>query len=258
MYCGKYDVNNDGQVIILNPNFTPDEINQFSNIIASYKQYYEQKLNINYNQTPVFVNTTPTSLNDAFLFVSFPTIMDIGWGQNGMSSFFDQEQQKRYKQFYAHELGHYYFGTYKDFNSELGDMMAEGFTEYISLKLTEEIEGKVFYKTILQEKINRLENFNPTPFSKVKSISDIENRQTYVYDYAPVIFIAVEKEIGKKKMWEWITNLLKTKTELTNYDFLMTTLKNTIKDDKKAEFISIAYFTNENSTKNALKQLKNN
>lgn len=255
LFCGNYDVVDDGNITILNPKFPEEKIKQFSNLISSYKKYYEQKLNIKFNQTPTFINTTPTSKKNGWLFVSYPTIMGIGWGKHGLAGIFEEKSQKFYKPLIAHELGHYYFGTIKVFNSELGDMMSEGFTEYMALKLTEENQTEKNYDEVIAKKVESLKDFKPNSFSMVKSITDISDRQTYVYDYAPIIFIAIEKEIGKKKMWEWLKNILETKTEFTNYDFLVSTLKNTLKNDKKTEVIINTYFSNVTSTENAIKRI---
>ena len=255
LYCGNYDVVDDGNIAILNPNFPDEKIKQFSILVSSYKKYYEQKLNIKFNQTPTFINTTPTSKKNGWLFVSYPTIMGIGWGRFGLAGIFEEKSQKFYKPLIAHELGHYYFGTVKVFNSELGDMMSEGFTEYMSLKLTEDIQEVTAYNEVLEKKYKYLKDFKPNPLSMIKSITDITDRETFVYDYAPIIFIAIEKEIGKKKMWEWLKNILETKVEFTNYDFLVSTLKNTLKNDKKLELIINDYFNNVNSTQNAIKKI---
>lgn len=255
LYCGNYDFIDDGNIAILNPKFPNEKIKQFSNLVSSYKKYYEEKLNIKFDQTPTFINTTPTSKKNGWLFVSYPTIMGIGWGKYGLAGIFEEKSQKFYKPMIAHELGHYYFGTVKVFNSELGDMMSEGFTEYMALKLTEENQTEKNYDEVIDKKVENLKDFKPNSFSMVKSVTDIANRQTYVYDYAPIIFIAIEKEIGKKKMWEWLRNILETKVEFTNYDFLVSTLKNTLKNDKKSELIINTYFNNVNSTENAIKTL---
>jgi hypothetical protein len=255
LFCGNYDFVDDGNIAILNPKFPQEKIDQFSNLVSSYKKYYEQKLNIKFNQTPIFINTTPTSIKNAWLFVSYPTIMGIGWGEYGLAGIFEEKSQKFYKPFIAHELGHYYFGTVKVFNSELGDMMSEGFTEYMALKLTEENQTEKNYDEVIAKKVENLKNFKPNSFSMVKSITDIADRETYVYYYTPIIFIAIEKEIGKNKMWEWLRNILETKVEFTNYEFLVSTLKNTLKNDKKAELIINEYFNNVNSTENAIKKI---
>jgi hypothetical protein len=257
MFSGKFDFVDDGNIILLNPTFSEQSINDFSKLVSQFKAYYEQKLHIKFSESPVFVNTTPTSINNGWLFVSYPTIMGIGWGNNGLGALFIKEEQDSYKQYIAHELGHYYFGTYKVPNSELGDMISEGFAEYLSLKLVEELQGKPFYDKKLEKKFEYLKDFKSLPISQIKSVSDIEDRQTFVYDYAPMIFISIEKEIGMKKMWEWISNILKTETEFTNYNFLISTLQSTLKDKKKTQLIIDQYFSNEKSIENALNKVQN-
>jgi len=255
MFFGKYDFIDDGNLILLNPTFAKEDIDNFSQLVSKYKQYYENKLKIKFSEPPIFISTTPTAPKYGWLFVSYPTIMGIGYGNNGIGALFDKNNDW-YKQFIAHELGHYYFGTYKVLNSELGDMMSEGFTEYLSLKLIEELQGKDFYNKKIEEKFNFLDDFNTIPISKIKSISEIEDRQTFVYDYASMMFIAIEKEIGIKKMWEWIGVILNSKTEFTNYNFLLSTLQSTLKDEKQIQIIVEKYFNNENSTENIINKVR--
>jgi hypothetical protein len=255
LFCGIYDFINDGNIILLNSTFSKDDINDFSKLVSQYKKYYENKLKIKFSEPPVFVNTTPTAPKYSWLFVSYPTIMGIGYGNDGIGALFDKKE-KWYKQFIAHELGHFYFGTTKVLNSELGGMISEGFAEYLSFKLIEEFEGKEFYKEMLEEKFKQLSNFKTIPIAKIKSISEIENRQRFVYDYAPMMFIAIEKEIGVVKMWEWIGNILNTKTDFTNYEFLLSTLQNSVKDEKKIKTIIEHYFECNNSTENIVNKVK--
>jgi hypothetical protein len=257
LFCGNFDFVDDRNIIILNPQFSKDEIQQFSNWVSPFKKYYEQKLSIRSDQPPVFINTTPTAPNYGWLFVSYPTIMGIGYGRNGLGALFIEEHQRWYAHYIAHELVHYYFSTFKEFNSVLGDMISEGFAEYVSLKLVEDLLEIDLYNEKLEAKYRYLEDYETKPIAHIKSISDIEDRETFVYDYAPVIFLAIEKEIGKDKMWEWIKTILITDMELTNYDFLRLTLKSTLIDDEKFKLIEEEYFNNENSTENALKKLKN-
>jgi len=255
LFCGNFDFEDDGNIVILNPQFTKDEIQQLSNLVSSFKNYYEQKLDIKLEQSLVFVNTTPTAPKHGWLFVSSPTIMGIGEGKGGLSPLFEKEFQEWYKHHIAHELAHYYFTAFKKFNSILGDMLSEGLAEYISLKLVEDLFGTELYNAKLMAKIEWLEDFETNPLSSIKSITDIEDRETFVYDYAPVIFLAIEKEIGKDKMFEWIKTILKTETEFTNYEFLLSTLKNIVKDNKKIKSIENTYFKNEDSTENAINRL---
>ena len=57
-------------------------------------------------------------------------------------------------------------------------------------------------------------------------------------------------------MWEWIGNILNTKTDFTNYDYLLATLRNTLNDNKKTHEIIEKYFNNINSTENVLNKVK--
>ena len=178
--------------------------------------------------------------------------MSIGW-QNGLKNLLEPKYQNFYRPFIAHELGHFYFGTFKVFNSELGDMMSEGFAEYLALQLTKNIIGKDVYDDMIKKKIENLKDFKEVviPFSKIKSKSEYLNRQLYVYNYAPLIFVAIEKEIGEKQMWKWLNNILKTEATYTNYDFLTSTLKSTLKNEKLFENIKHSYFESDKSIDNA-------
>ncbi|MCC9044577.1 hypothetical protein LNQ81_18060 [Myroides sp. M-43] len=191
------------------------------------------------------------------MFVSYPSIYTIGWGDKGLKSLFNPKIQNWYRPFIAHELGHYYFGTYKVFNSELGDMMSEGFAEYLSWQLTKDVLGKEIYNGIVSKKITALDKFKEKiiPFSKIKSQQEYLNRELYVYYYAPLLFEAIQKEIGDKQMWNWLRMILMTETDFTNYTFLCSTLKETLKDDKKFEEIKEKYFEGENSIKNAVNRI---
>ena len=135
-------------------------------------------------------------------------------------------------------------------------MMSEGFAEYLSLKLVEELKGKKTYNQLLEEKFEVLKTFKTIPISKINSISDIKDKERFVYNYAPLMFIAIEQEIGKEKMWEWLKNILNTNTVFTNYDFLLSTLYKTVNNEKTILKIEDNYFNSEISLENIIYQLK--
>ncbi|MDM1502925.1 hypothetical protein HX071_12040 [Myroides marinus] len=257
LFIGDYKYSKFDKTYVLNPDIDDSKLKEFGDLIESFKSYYTSKLNIPFDQATVFINTTPTSKNNAWMFVTYPSIYTIGWGDNGLKSLFNPKIQDWYRPFMAHELGHYYFGTYKVFNSELGDMMSEGFAEYLSLQLTKELLGKDSYQKNMTKKINDLQQFKEEviPFGAVKSQKDYLNRELYVYYYAPLMFEAVQKEIGDKQMWKWLATILKTETTFTNYEFLCNTLKETIKDDKKFAEIKSKYFESNRSVDNAVEKI---
>ena len=256
LFCGNYDYSNIDETYILNSEFNDEQIKEFSSLINGYKKFYEAKLDIPYEQPPVFINTTPTSSYNSWMFVSYPTIMSIGW-KNGLKNIIDPEYQNFYRPSIAHELGHFYFGTYKTFNSELGDMMSEGFAEYLALQQTKNNIGQDIYELMLNKKIENLEYLKKkvVPFGKIKSHSEYLNRELYVYNYAPLIFTAIEKEIGEEQMWQWLKTLLKTETAYTNYDFLTSTLKATLHNDELFQNIKRSYFESKKSIENAEKRI---
>jgi len=257
LFCGNFDFSTVGDTYILNPSFTREQINDFSNLINSYKEFYTHKLDMPFDQAVTFIETTPTSRKDGWMFVSYPSIFNIGWGKMGLISLFDPKIQNWYRPFIAHELGHYYFGTYKVLNSELGDMMTEGFAEFLSFELTKEMMGTDVYDKKISDKIEALDDFTPIPMGKIKGESEYGNRELYVYYYAPIVFTAIKKEIGDEKMWKWLNTILTTETNFTNYDFLIQTLQTVVNDQKPIQIIEKQYLTSDNSLKNAIAKITN-
>jgi hypothetical protein len=254
LFCGNYDFDELDNTYLLNSGMSKKEIENFGKLINDYKAFYAKKLNIPFNQPVSFIQTTPISKKDSWMFVSYPAIYSIGWS-NGLKNIVDPKYQNFWRPYIAHELGHYYFGTLKVFNSELGDMMSEGFAELLSLQLTKDIMGEELYQQKMDKKIEHLKKFSPKPFGKIKSETEYENRQLYVYDYAPLIFTAIKEEIGEEKMWKWLMTILETETTFTNYDFLISTLQTTLNDKKLMELIEKQYLINDNSVKNAIDKI---
>lgn len=256
MFCGNYKIANVNGTYILNPSMSEKQIDIFGEVTNSYKNYYEQNLKIPYTQSITYIQTTPTSKYNAWMFVSYPTIVTIGHGKDGLLGFFDKKGGDWYKQYIAHELAHYYFGSIKRFNSSLGDMLNEGLSEYLSLKVTKNLISDSIYKNKIADKIKNLKKSTLRPFAKINSSSDYEDRNLYVYTYAPLIFLSVEKEIGDEKMWAWLRIIIETPTDFTDYNFLKTTLGAVLKDKTKYDLIISKYFETDNSIENMERQLR--
>jgi len=252
MFAGNYKMIAINGNYFLNPDMDDDQIKEFEAIIHTYKSYFEKNLIIPYKGNAVYIQTTPVAKNVSWLYASYPSIVNIGFGDAGMKTFFDKKKGDRFKPYFAHELGHYYFGTYRDFNSELGDMISEGFAEYLSLTITQKLISDSVYKKVIESKLQSLHNFNspPVPFAAVKSHNDYDNRDLYVYYYAPLIFTAIEKEIGEETMWKWLRSILQTPATFTNYNFLEQTLSRVLNDTAKFNLIRSKYFTADSVIKN--------
>ncbi len=252
LYAGNYKAKNVNGTYFLNPDMTDAQINEFGTMTNNFKKYYESKLHIPYKYNITYIQTTPVSKRNAWLFVSYPTIVNIGWGDYGMKGFFSKKTGDWFKPYMAHELGHYYFGTYKDFNSELGDVLGECGGEYLSMQITREFFKDSMYNAKIDEKIKSLKDFKPVPFAGIKNANDYGNRELYVYYYAPLIYTAIEKEIGMDNMWKWMHALLDTKADFTNFAYVEQTLSTTLNNDKQYQQIKAKYFTSDSSLNNAI------
>ena len=243
LYSGNFSFDKVDRTYILNSDLTKSQQTQFINLVELYKKFYERNLLIPYSVKTVFLQTTPTSQKNGFLFVSFPTIFRVGPRQLGLKRFFDARSGNFYKTYIAHELGHFYFGSVLKPNTVLGPMITEGFTEFLSLKLTKELISDSIYHQILSDKISALSTFTPLAFNRIESISDYGNRELYLYYYTPVILLAIEKELGEKTMWKWMQTILSSYQGLTDFRFLEKTLIDAIGDNELEKRIKEKYLS---------------
>ena len=246
LFAGDYEFSDKNGSYYLNSRLTEIQMSKLGELTASFEQYYQDKLSIPYGENVVYIHTTPTSKKDSWLFVSYPSIVAINHDKGGLSSLLDE----KFKPFIAHELAHYYFGDYRTFNSELGDMFHESFSEYLALKLTRQlIDNKTYFKNI-NEKLVQVEGKTFTAIKDINNTADYGNRNLYVYTYVPVIWLAIEKEIGEEKMWQWLHKMLTVKTEQTDYTFMIKTLASVI-ENEQLDFIEKTYLSHKNAVNNA-------
>jgi len=230
----------------LNPDADVQQLTGLNKTLHSYQRYFENKLTVPYKGSTTYIQTTPVSKNNSWLFASYPTIVKVGWDE-GMKSFASKEKGAGFLQYMAHELAHYYFGNVRSFNSATGDMISEGFAEFLSLHITRRLISDSLYQKSMQSKVRAMRNLVPVPVAKIRSKADYSNRELYVYYYAPLLFSAIEKEIGEEKMWEWMKSLLLSPTILTNYAFFEQTLKKVVNNKTTYDRLSDRYLNSDNS-----------
>jgi len=251
LFAGDYEVDEFKGNYYLNAGLLETQMKNLGETTSSYIEFLEAKLNLPYGENVVYIQTAPVTQRNSWMFVSYPSIFNIGHQDNSLSSIIGNDSVSWFRPFIAHELAHYYFGTYRSFNSELGDMLNESISEYLSLVITKQFISVEDYRKGIKRKLKQLEGETLTPMSDVKSSSDYGNRNDYVYTYAPVIWLAIEKEIGEEKMWLLLNKLLTTQTELTNYQFVIEALKGVVKDEQMFNYIESKYLTDKDAIKNA-------
>jgi hypothetical protein len=255
LYCGKFQAVELKNTWILNPDMNKAEQKDFLNVTNSFKSYYEKNLSIPFKGNMTFVQTTPVASPDthAFAFVVSPTILNVGIGKYGMQSMFDEVSGLNQKKTIAHELAHYYLGTTLHTNSAFGPVINEGFAEYLSLKAIKSTVGSKSFDELVKIKLNALKNRPFKPFSLIQSENDFQIREYYVYYYSPILFLAIEEEIGERQMWKWLKTIISSNPPFTNYAFLEETFKKSISDPIVAQKVINKYFTSDNALFNASK-----
>ncbi|HUC82374.1 MAG TPA: hypothetical protein VMR70_15820 [Flavisolibacter sp.] len=238
----------------LNPDAEDQQLAELENMLASYQKYLENKLGIPYKGKAVYIQTTPVSKNNSWLFASYPTIVKVGWDE-GMKSFANKSTGAGFLQFMAHELAHYYFGKVRPFNSEIGGLISEGFAEFLALRITKTLISESQYSEELKSKVRAMNNLNPVPMQKIRSEADYKNRELYLYYHAPLVFLAIEKEIGEEKTWAWLKSLLLSPAVKTDYTFFEQTLKKVVNDKTKFDALREKYLSSDQAFKNAVSTL---
>lgn len=254
MYCGKFKTAENKGIWLLNSDMKKGDEQKLFDIADAYQSYYSEQMGIPFKGSHTFVQTTPVTdpQEKAFAFYASPTTINVGVGKFGLASMFDKDNSIKSKKMMAHELAHYYFGTLLKSNVEFGHVIEEGFAEYLALTLTKSKEGEGVYRELLQDKINSLEHLsNYKPLAQVATEHDYGNREYYLYYYTPVLLVAIEKEIGKENMWNWLKRMVTTKPERTNYDFILNSFKQAVPDASLQEKVVGKYFSSANALENA-------
>lgn len=255
LFAGNFSTNEHRNTVFINPSIDKREMDSISRLIGDIKNFLEEVIRIKYEYKINFLQTSPTSKDNSWMFMSYPTIVDvspINLANNGVFQYWDNQ----YKKFLAHELAHYYFGFHKTFNTKLGDIMMEGFPEYLSFRFIRQSYSDSLYSIYLDRKIKTLQFSSLTPISTLHTFLGSYNREIYAYHYFPIILLAIEKEIGEKKMDKWMTKILSSKSHITDFNFLAETLSMALFIEKLYNRMSEKYFFSKNAAQNAIEKLK--
>ena len=244
LMCGDYNFLENQGTYLLNPKGEKNYERELFALINDYKDYYAKKLNIPYKSAISIIEATPVAKEYGFMFVAFPSIINVSDRPGGYAYFISQDGL-RGRRFLAHEVAHYYIGHVLKTNSGFGAVIDEGFSEYLSWKAIRELQGDSMYRSVLEEKYRPISSFHAMPMSQVIRPGDFGSRELYTYYYSPLVFVAIEQIIGEDMMWKWINNMIKTQTVFTDYDFLVKTLSGTINDNAIMSKIRSDLFENE-------------
>lgn len=251
LFAGDYNIVSYHHNHYLNTDLSVQQLAELEQLTGSFIRYFEEKLSIPYGENLTFIKTAPTSKYDSWYFVVYPSIVAMTHGSG-----FSQTEASWFKDYMAHELAHYYFGTFKAFNSPIGDMFTESLAEFLSIKATKTFRGKKAYINRISGSLQDIAGEALLPFERIQRAADYGNREMYIYTYAPIIWLLVEKHIGERAMFTWLNRLLTTPAQRTDYQYMMATLADVIKDDSVITQLTEKYFNNPDAINNASELLK--
>lgn len=258
IFSGNFNFSQTDSIYFLNTDLNKLQQNNISSKVESITKYYENHLHIPYGSNIYLIGANAVSKNQSWMFVTYPSIVNVGNSQYNLKNYFKENtgliKDSSILSFFSHELAHYYFGTYFKPNSNLKWILLEGFTEYLSLQYIRDSLGNAYYNDKLRNYLSSVSLSNFTLISKVKNKSQID--ENYRYNYIPLLLTAIEKKIGREKMWNWLTIILKSNNNITNYAFLKQTLKQTSISISDFNFIEYNYFNSPNSKKLVIESCK--
>lgn len=258
LFMGKYKVQDAKNITLLNADFTKQQVYEFDKINGEVVNFLSEYTNIPYKEKVYWVQAFNTTKEKGYFgFASNPTFTICGNTPSDLKATFDKQLEGGFLLTIAHELSHYYFGTIKKFNTTLENLIDEGFAEFMSLKFAESNGMEKQVESGLKESLEYINNekFILKPIGEIQNLSDTNDRQTYAYDYQPLILFSIEKEIGEEKMKEWIRFLLQDNNPISDKEFLEQTLKIAINNEKVFLDITNKYFYGNKTIENINKIL---
>ena len=225
LFAGNYPVQRFAGGWLLNSALTAGQAATFGGFVGRVRGYYERQLGLPYRQELTFLNSTPVSRRDGWLFVTFPTIATVGWHQD-VGTLFRGETlaESTLLPYLSHEFGHYYFGTLLQPNTALRYFFLEGTTEYLALKATQRQLGPKHYREKLAAYRRRLlRHGNFAALSATRQAGDLDDAYRYVA--VPLQLLALERLVGEKQVWRWLRAVVQSAAPRTDYAFLLDSLR---------------------------------
>jgi len=223
LFTGDYSVQSLSNSTFLNANLTNDEAQVFNRNINTISEFYKAYLKVPYGEKITFLQhkaVEPYGPKRSWGFVTIPTIAVAGKTfksqVNTQTGLFTDTSNYH---FYAHEMGHYYFGQLLQPNSTLRWFFLESMAEFLSIKATEAKYGAIATKRYIDERKSFMGDWKIKPLSQISNPEEIG--EGYRYDYAPLILLAMEKRFGIKAVQVFCQKSLQNAGNPTDYNFFL-------------------------------------
>jgi hypothetical protein len=216
LYAGSFDVHRAPAVTFVNGQADAKTAAVFSDAIGRVGKYYENLLGVPYGEHPVLLSFESVSRvypNGVvrWQFVTWPTITFSG-GLDFDRLLDTTGVAPRVPDWLwgslSHEMGHYYFGTLRMPHGPLYWFVLESTAEYLALKSTAALRGDVAGATRMIGALNTSTNERYPPLSEITEREQIG--ATFRYQQAPMRLLALDWQVGEKKVAEMLRALLQS------------------------------------------------
>lgn len=227
LFAGDYMVQPLSKSTFLNADLTNEEAKVFDKNISDITDFYYGYLRVPYGDKITFLqhkSVEPQDPKSSWGFVAFPTIAVSGKSFKSQVVLPSQLlKTTSLYHFYAHEMGHYYFGQVLQPNSTLRWFFLESMAEFLSIKATEAKYGSTATENYIAEKRALLTDRKIKPLSQITNAESVD--EGYRYNYAPLILLAMEKRFGQKAVQSFCQKSLQHVGQATNYGFFLSMIK---------------------------------
>lgn len=216
-------------VTIVNERLSPEETAALVDAHRRIETFYGAYLGHKIHDTPAIVRVV--ALNQAerdregseWGFATWPTIAFSGSIHPIATALMaGGEARERRLGYFAHEIGHYYFGTVTEPSGPYRWFLLESTAEFLSLKALGAIAGLPAEQHRIRTLANRIAGGN-APFKALDEITNAEQiGDNYRYNYGPLLLVALEQQVGKQRMAVFLRQLL-TSSTIHNWEDLKAT-----------------------------------
>lgn len=255
LFAGNFTFEEFDDAVYINSSLGKEESQLFSDLIGEITNFYEYKIGIQFTDKPVFLHHNPIERFNpgrTWGFVVYPTFATAGIeSQSNLNLKKGDFHSFNNYAFFAHELGHFYFGTLFHSNSTLQHFFGESFPEYLALKAVSDKYGNDSLVNMVQHKFSSLKKYQTEgkKIIPIYKISDAEQiNGLYRYSLGPLILLYLDKVIGEEKVFNLIRLIINDKASIqTDYHYFIKKLKEagieqkTIKKIKSKVFENINY-----------------
>jgi hypothetical protein len=209
--AGAYPVQEVAGTRFLGEQVAPDSARRFVEHLAEIQRFYEELLEVPFGESPDILRIVPVRPDrpgQLWGFFSDPIIGLVGLPIGEFVRILDDADHPArplVHGFLAHELAHRYFSG--ALAGPFNQLFGEPFANYLDLKVTRRFQGEAAYLgrlRALQGEVLAGPALPPMDEADGHTLADDD----YRYRYAPLLLLALEREIGEDRMRRVLHELL--------------------------------------------------